>query len=369
MTVEALAISDTHYMGLALALAERGRGRTSPNPMVGAVVVDRMGIVVGRGAHEQAGGPHAEVHALTDAGPRASGATMYCTLEPCSHRGRTGPCAPLLADAGIARVVIATEDPNPLVNGSGIALLRARGIDVVCGVRADEACRLNRPFFTVMRRRRPFVTMKIALSLDGCVAAGPGARTPLTGPAANRLIHLERAEVDAVGVGSGTVLADDPRLTARGAFRRRPLTRVIFDGRLRTPVAATLFSTIDAGPVIIMSTTDAVDASRDRARALEHAGARIEGVDRDDRLQLGLERLAAMGVTSLVVEGGPTLHAALWRNRLVDRVEMFVTPQVLGREGVAWLQEPVLGSGCVVETSATPVGEDVLIEGYVHWSD
>jgi diaminohydroxyphosphoribosylaminopyrimidine deaminase/5-amino-6-(5-phosphoribosylamino)uracil reductase len=361
--------TDTHYMSLALALAERGRGHTSPNPMVGAVVVDREGVVVGRGAHEYAGGPHAEVYALRDAGNRAAGATLYCTLEPCSHTGRTGPCAPLVAGAGIARVVVAIEDPNPLVNGAGLAYLRARGLDVSVGVLRDQAERLNRPFFASLRRARPFVTLKIALSMDGRIASGPGARTPMTGRAANRLIHFERAEVDALAVGSGTILTDDPRLTPRGAFRQRPLTRVVFDSRLRTPPTAKLLSTLGVGPVIIMSTTPTVIAAPERVQALVDAGARVEAVTPESRLQAGLERLTALGITSLVIEGGATLHAAAWDARLVDRIEMYVTPHVLGPEGVEWVSYPILGSGYLVDTNARPVGDDVRIEGYVHWPD
>ena len=236
--------TDTMHMARALALAERGRGRTSPNPMVGAVVVDDEGVVVGRGSHEFAGGPHAEIHALADAGDRARGATLYCTLEPCCHTGRTGPCAPRVVDAGIRRAVIAVEDPNPLVSGPRPgAPARSRHRGRGRRARARRAERLNAPFFTVMRRRRPFVTMKVALSRDGLRRRPGRARTQLTGAAANRLIHRERAEVDAIGVGSGTVLADDPLLTARGAYRTRPLTRVVFDRSLRTPPAARLLST------------------------------------------------------------------------------------------------------------------------------
>ncbi|MEO8520751.1 MAG: bifunctional diaminohydroxyphosphoribosylaminopyrimidine deaminase/5-amino-6-(5-phosphoribosylamino)uracil reductase RibD, partial [Acidobacteriota bacterium] len=174
-------MTDAFYMARALAVAERGRGRTSPNPMVGAVIVDPEGVVVGSGCHEFAGGPHAEVQALLAAGARARGATLYCTLEPCSHVGRTGPCAPLVADAGIARVVVAGEDPNPLVSGRGLALLRQRGVTVVSGVLAADAEALNVGFFSVMRRHRPFVTIKVALTADGRVSAAPGVRTPLTG--------------------------------------------------------------------------------------------------------------------------------------------------------------------------------------------
>ena len=182
-------LDDVAHMARALLLAERGRGRTSPNPMVGAVVVDDEGVIVGRGAHERAGGPHAEIVALADAGERARGATLYCTLEPCSHTGRTGPCAPRVVEAGIRRAVIAIEDPNPRVSGRGLEYLRSQGVDALVGVMAEEAWRLNRAFFTYITDGRPFVTLKAALSLDGMVAARRGARTALTGPEGNALVH------------------------------------------------------------------------------------------------------------------------------------------------------------------------------------
>jgi diaminohydroxyphosphoribosylaminopyrimidine deaminase/5-amino-6-(5-phosphoribosylamino)uracil reductase len=364
---------DEIHMSRALALAERGRGRTSPNPIVGAVIVDDEGVVVGRGAHEVAGGPHAEIHALTDAGTRARGATLYCTLEPCSHTGRTGPCAPRVAEAGIRRVVVATQDPNPLVAGRGIALLREQGIQVTVGLCAEAAQRLNPAFFTWMRRRRPFVTMKAALTLDGCVAAAPGVRTGLTGPAANRFIHRERAEIDGIAVGSGTVLADDPQLTPRGAYRYRPLTRVVFDRRLRTPAGAALLSTAAAGPVIIMSTTTAAQSAPARARALVEAGARVELLEPDGSahafLRGAIARVAELGCLSVVVEGGPTLHSALWNAGLVDRVELFVTPAVGGPGGLRWDVLPTGTMGSLAGAAARPLGEDILIEGYVHGPD
>jgi diaminohydroxyphosphoribosylaminopyrimidine deaminase/5-amino-6-(5-phosphoribosylamino)uracil reductase len=370
--------TDDFYMARALAVAERGRGRTSPNPMVGAVVVDPEGVVVGSGSHELAGGPHAEVHALQEAGNRARGATLYCTLEPCSHVGRTGACAPRVAAAGIARVVIAVEDPNPLVNGKGVAILRGSGVRVTAGVLRDEARALNRPFFSVMLRRRPFVTMKVALSQDGRISEAAGVRTPLTGAAANRLIHRERAEVDALAVGSGTILADDPLLTARGAFRYRPLTRVVFDTRLRTPPRAKLFSTLEAGPVIIVTTPSAAAAAPDRIAALVAAGAEIALVDAqaDDvrspsnrgSMRAALECLAARGLSSVIVEGGAMLHRSLWDSALVDRVQMFRTPRLLGERGVEWLPSVEKGQGLSGLTS-TPLGADTLIEGYVYRSD
>lgn len=362
-------LSDADFMARALALAERGRGRTSPNPMVGAVVVDFEGVVVGRGAHEVAGGPHAEVYALEDAGARARGATLYCTLEPCSHTGRTGPCAPLVAGAGITRAVVAIEDPNPRVAGRGLDYLRAHGVEVRVGVLRDQAARLNRPFFSLMSRQRPFVTLKIAVSRDGGVAAAPGIRTRLTGAAANRLIHRERAEVDALAIGSGTLLADDPLLTPRGAYRARPLTRIVFDRRLRTPPTAKLLSTRTAGPVIIVSTPEAAERAPDRVRALHDAGAQVELVEAERSLDRALERFAAMGLTSLLVEGGVQLHRAFWDAGLADRLEVFQTGAVLGPGRVPWLPLSVLDSDRVVERTTRALGDDRVIEAYVYRPD
>jgi diaminohydroxyphosphoribosylaminopyrimidine deaminase / 5-amino-6-(5-phosphoribosylamino)uracil reductase len=358
--------ADHVHMAKALALAERGRGRTSPNPMVGALVVDDDGVVVGRGAHEIAGGPHAEVLALADAGERARGATLYCTLEPCSHIGRTGPCAPLVAGAGIRRAVIAAEDPNPQVSGRGLDYLRGHGVDVVVGVARDAAERLNRGFFTVMRRGRPFVTLKAALSLDAKVAAGPGQRTALTGEDAGILAHRERAEVDAIAVGSGTVLADDPLLTARIAYRHRPLIRVIFDRRLRTPPSASLLTTLEHGPVMIVTgTTD--ERSAERAALLERRGATIEPIADDGSfLDQALRRLAERGIRTMIVEGGPTLHEAFWRAGVVDRVQLFVAPMVLGIGAIEWMPLPQGAIATLADLRTLPVGMDVLIEGMVH---
>ena len=367
-------IDDAGYMARALLLAERGRGRTSPNPMVGAVVVDADGVVVGRGAHERAGGPHAEVLALVDAGDRARGATLYCTLEPCAHTGRTGPCAVRVVDAGIRRAVIAVEDPNPRVRGRGLAYLREHGVEVQVGVLGEAAARLNRPFFTYIQHGRPFVTLKAALSLDGRVAGRRGVRTAITGPEANALVHQERAEVDAIGIGSETLLVDDPLLTARGVYRDRPLVRVIFDRRLRTPPGARLFSTIDVGPIVVVTTTKGRSHEVARAEALVAAGAQLEVIDERDVtpenasaafLQDALTRLAGREVLSLIVEGGPVLHGAFWRAGLVDRIELFVSPNAIGAEGVEWSALPDGSVASLAELTARPVGDDVRIEGFV----
>ena len=356
-------------MARALVLAERGRGRTSPNPMVGAVVVDGEGVVVGRGSHQFAGGPHAEISALNDAGARAQGATLYCTLEPCCHVGRTGPCAPKIVEAGIRRAVVAVEDPNPLVAGRGIAHLQSNGIEVTLGVRQQEATALNRPFFSVMRHRRPFVTLKIALSLEACVSAGAGARTKLTGDAADRRVHRERAEVDALAVGSGTILADDPLLTVRGVYRARPLSRVIFDSRLRTPRTAKVLSTLDAGPVIIVTSAVALARDPDAAAQLRAAGAVLqvhETAGSRPSIAAAFEQLASAGVSSIVVEGGPELHRAIWDEGIVDRVQIFATPHAVGAAGQRWLPYDSFRMSDLSDVTIEPIGADVLIQGYVH---
>jgi diaminohydroxyphosphoribosylaminopyrimidine deaminase/5-amino-6-(5-phosphoribosylamino)uracil reductase len=337
--------------------------------MVGAVVVDADGVIVGRGAHERAGSPHAEIHALKDAGARARGATLYCTLEPCSHTGRTGPCAPQVISAGVARAVIAVEDPNPLVAGRGIEMLRGAGLEVRVGVLRDEAVRLNRPFFTFMKRRRPFVTMKVALSAEARIAGPGGTPVRLTGAAADRLVHRERAEVDAIAVGSRTVLADDPRLTARLVHRSRPLTRVVFDWSLRTPPAARLFSTLGAGPVIIIGTPPSDESGQGRFQALVDAGATMDLVEGPPRVVPAPERLAARGVMSLVVEGGAALHRAFWEADAIDRLELFLTPQTIGPGGLAWIPFPVLAARGLTDVTARLVGDDVMIEAYVYRAD
>ena len=356
---------DVAHMRGALRLAAKGRGRTSPNPMVGAVIVDGRGAVVGSGYHERAGGDHAEVRALAEAGAAARGATLYCTLEPCCHHGRTGPCVERIAEAAPGRVVVAMRDPNPVVNGRGIESLRRRGITVDTGLLECEAARLNEAFVTWMSRRRPFVTMKVATSLDGCIAARPGARTALTSPAAGRAVHALRAEVDAIGVGSTTVLVDDPLLTARGAPRALPLTRVVFDRRLRTPPTARLFGTLASGPVVVVTVEPGSAGRRERLARLAGAGAEVECVAAGGFLRNAFERLAERRVTSLVLEGGRLVHEAAWEAGLVDRVQVFVAPVEVGPPGVAWMDRGAVF--CAVDALAVRAcGPDVLLEADVH---
>jgi diaminohydroxyphosphoribosylaminopyrimidine deaminase/5-amino-6-(5-phosphoribosylamino)uracil reductase len=357
-------VTDADYMARALFHAARGRGRTSPNPLVGAVVVSPEGVVVGQGFHERAGEPHAEVHALESAGPRARGGTLYCTLEPCSHVGRTGPCVTRIVDAGIGRVVAAVEDPNPLVSGRGFAFLRSHHVAVDVGLGAGAARLLNQPFFTLMRERRPFVVLKAAVSLDGCIAEAPGRRTPLTSAAANQHAHRVRAEVDALAVGSGTLLVDDPLLTPRGPFRPRPLTRVIFDRRLRTPPEAQVLSTAAVGPVIIVTTAEAA-ARADARRRLEARGAELL-VAPDPSLTAALRLLGARGIASILIEGGAALHGAAWDEGIADFVRLYVTPHTIGPAGGRFLEGRAFSQAGLIDSRIELLGPDVMVEGYVH---
>jgi diaminohydroxyphosphoribosylaminopyrimidine deaminase / 5-amino-6-(5-phosphoribosylamino)uracil reductase len=325
-------------MRRAIEHARRGLGRTTPNPIVGACIVSDEGVVLGQGAHEFAGGPHAEINALEEAGADARGATLYCTLEPCSHTGKTGPCTERIIAAGIRRVVAAMGDPFPRVNGRGFAALRAQGIEVDVGIEHDAAVRLNQPFLTAVRKGRPFVILKAATSLDGRIGRR-GERTPLTSAPALRHAQYMRAQVDAIGVGSETILVDDPLLTAREVYRERPLTRVIFDRRGRVSPTARIYSTLSAGPVVVVT-------SNELAEALEH--------------------LAAQGIQSVLLEGGAKVHAAAWDAGVVDYVQLYVAPVWLGEDGVPLLEGRDFSPNSLVERRVEQLGPDVLIEGYVH---
>lgn len=352
-------------MRTALLQAGRGRGRTSPNPMVGCVVVAADGVVAGTGYHERAGGPHAEIRALEAAGARARGGTLYCTLEPCAHHGRTGPCVVPIVEAGISRVVAAVEDPHPLVQGRGFAFLRGRGVEVEVGLLSDESEVLNAAFFTSIRLGRPHVTLKAATSLDGRVAAAPGARTQLTSAPAIRRAHGVRAEVDAIVVGSETVLVDDPGLTARGAYRERPLVRVILDGRLRTPASARVLQSLGAGPVVVVASAESIERRPDRADALRAAGAEVVAAPLHD-VRAALALLHSRQLRSVLIEGGPAVQRSAWAAGVVDRVQVYVTPHVVGAEGLPWDMPPGLSLASLDRIRVEPLGPDVLVEGDVH---
>lgn len=357
--------NDARWMRRALFHAARSQGQTAPNPMVGAIVVSPDGIVLGEGRHHRAGGPHAEALALDEAGSAARGATMYVTLEPCCHTGRTGPCTRRILDAGIARVVAAMPDPNPRVCGRGFEELGAHGVTVDVGLERAAAERLNAGFLSLQGRGRPLVLLKAATSLDARIAAASGVRTPLTSLDANRRAHVLRASVDAVAVGSETVLVDDPLLTVRECYRERPLARIVFDRRLRTPPTARLFSTLGQGPVIILTSQAAASDAR-RTQALENAGAHV--IVGSGNLNEALAELAKRDVMTLLVEGGARLHQAFWDSHLVDRVQLIVAPVVLGDRGVPLMAGRLFPRASLDFTVVEPRGVDTWIEADVHGS-
>ena len=357
-------VTDAAFMRRALFHAGRAEGVTTPNPLVGAIIVSADGIVVGQGRHPRAGEPHAEVFALEDAGDRARGATLFVNLEPCCHTGRTGPCTRRIIAAGIRRVVAAMPDPNPLVSGKGFDELRAHGIHVDVGLLQDEALRLNRAFTIVQAEGRPMVIAKAAVSLDGRIAVEPGARTAISSAMANRRTQRLRAAVDAVGIGSGTLLTDDPVLTVRDCYRPRPLTRVIFDRQLRTPSTAKVFTTLDAGPVILMTTAAAASRYPERTNALKETGATvIEGAGdlRDD-----LRALARRDVSTLLLEGGAVMHAAAWRAGVIDRVHLIVASHALGDRGVKLFDGIDVPWSDLVPLKVDTLGPDTWMEADVH---
>jgi diaminohydroxyphosphoribosylaminopyrimidine deaminase/5-amino-6-(5-phosphoribosylamino)uracil reductase len=321
-------------MRRALALAARSLGETNPNPAVGCVVV-RDGRVVGEGFHAGAGLPHAEAVALRAAGALARGATLYVTLEPCAHQGRTPPCAPLVRDAGVARVVAALRDPFPLVRGRGLALLRAAGVEVTLGTLAGEAARLNARFLTAARLARPYVLLKAATTLDGRIATADGRSKWITSASQRVQARWLRRLHDAVVVGIGTVLADDPLLLP-SPRTRRPFARVVLDSRLRLPAASRLARTASArAPVVVVTTAAA--ARSPQAGVLAARGVDVLAVAADGsgrvRLDGAVAALRAGGLTSLMVEGGSEVLGAFLRARLVDEVALFRAPLLLGGRG------------------------------------
>ena len=362
-------MTDLQWMARALTLAARGRGLTSPNPLVGAILV-RDGAMLAERFHERAGGAHAEAAALAEAGARARGATLYVTLEPCNHVGRTPPCVDAIIRAGVRRVVSATRDPNPRVKGGGTAALAAAGIEVTTPCREREARDLNRAFFTAVERQRPHVTVKWAMTLDGKIAAFDRRSQWVTGEAARQEGHRLRSQSDAIVTGIGTVLADDPALTVRLAqpWPREPY-RVVVDSRARLPLDAKLLQTGRRSRVLV-AVGEA--AAPQRLAALESAGVTVlacksrEG--RVDVADLGA-RLLALDVTAVLLEAGSELTGAFVQAGLVDRVAAFVAPTLLGG---ADAPTPIGGPGLALANAlrltnmtVRPIGTDWLIEADV----
>lgn len=363
-------MNDNDYMRVALELAEKGRGWTSPNPMVGAVVV-KDGQIVGRGTHQRAGGPHAEVHAIDDAGDQARGATIYVTLEPCNHFGRTPPCTQKILDAGICKVVVAMDDPNPGVRGDGNQFLQDRGIDVVTGVLKKEARALNECFVTWITTGRPFVIVKCAATLDGRIATRTGDSRWVTGPDARRFVHRVRHAVDGIMVGAQTVYHDNPSLTTRldGEKGADP-TRIILDTNLSMPPTANMLHLASNSPTWVVC---GPDASHSRRSDLESAGATVITAPlKSGRIDLAMlmDQLGARGITSLLIEGGAAVIGAAFAAEIVDKVCFFYAPKILGGDdgvpicrgsGPEHMQESVP----IHDLSVSRFGPDVLLQGYL----
>ena len=366
--------SDTEYMAQALRLAAKGRGLASPNPMVGAVIVQGSR-VVGEGYHRRAGGPHAEVVALRSAGTRAHGATLYVNLEPCCHtHKRTPPCVPAIKLGGLRRVVISMRDPNPQVNGRGIRSLRNVGIDVVVGCLRNNAERLNETYCYRMRTGRPFVVLKAAMTLDGKIATAGGASQWITGQAARQHVHRVRSQMDAIMVGIETVLRDDPQLTARLPVQssnrpglRQPM-RVILDSRLRLPLTARVLGQAGQASIVVATTAK---APRHRVERLRSLGVTVLVLPaQNGRVSLGacLARLGRMGINSLLLEGGSELNATALRLSLVNRVMLYVALRLLGgndAKGLIGGRSPRSLAGAIPLTDIRiqRLGEDLFIEG------
>ena len=353
------------FMRAALDEAHKGLGRTHPNPCVGAVVV-KDGKVVGKGHHAQAGALHAEVVALGEAGALARGADLYTTLEPCDHFGKTPPCSRAILDAGVTTVVSASMDPNPLVNGKGLHRLREGGVRVVTGVLKEEADALNRPFFKAMRTGLPYLTLKVASTLDGKLATLSGDSQWVSGEAARADVHALRNVVDAVLVGAGTVRADNPQLTTRlpSGPGRNPL-RVVLDTEGRLPLEARVFHQAEPERTVVVS---AEDVSQAAAARLSSTGARVWGVPRSGQgleLQALLRRLVEDGALHVLAEGGARLFASLVAARLPDELVLYLAPKLLGGDGLSWLGP--LGLLKMAEAvqltleEVTPVGSDVRV--------
>ena len=320
---------DERYMSLALQMGRRGLGQVWPNPAVGCVIV-RDGRIVGRGRTMVGGRPHAEVTALAEAGNAAEGAVVYVTLEPCAHHGKTPPCADALIDAKVAKVVIATGDPDPRVSGRGIAMLKAAGIQIETGILKSEADRDHQGFFQRVLKQRPFLTLKLAVTLDGRIATRTGESQWITGPAARTAVHGMRARHDAVMVGAGTMRSDDPQLTVRGMGSRRQPARVIVSSDLNFPLESRLFQDTETSPVLLCH--GPVDPADFTAMGAESLPCGLH----DNRLDLNdaMKALAARGITRVFCEGGGGLAASLLRADLVDRLEVFQAGKVIGGDGI-----------------------------------
>ncbi|WP_416333401.1 bifunctional diaminohydroxyphosphoribosylaminopyrimidine deaminase/5-amino-6-(5-phosphoribosylamino)uracil reductase RibD [Allisonella histaminiformans] len=358
---------DRKYMARALQLALRGAGHTRPNPMVGAVLV-KDGRIIGEGWHKQYGGPHAEVNAFASATEDPEGATLYVSLEPCSHYGKTPPCADLIIRKKVARVVAALEDPNPLVSGRGFRKLRANGIRVTVGVLAEEARHINDVFLTYVTRKRPFILYKAAMSLDGKIACHTGESQWISSEKSREEVQRLRGILSGIMVGAGTVIADNPRLTCRMEEYENP-ARIIVDGKLRVPLESRIFH--EPGRNIILTTSE---ASPEKKKALENLGVELIEADSEEPGKVDLKSamlaLGIKGIDGILLEGGPTLAASALEAGIIDAVRFYIAQKIIGgREapspfagtGAAHMNEVVPLTDAVYGTS----GDDLWIQAYI----
>lgn len=360
-------MNDAEYMRMALELAGKGCGWVSPNPMVGAVIV-KDGRVIGKGWHERYGGPHAERNALAACTENPGGATMYVTLEPCCHYGKQPPCTDAVLEAGISRVVVGSSDPNPLVGGKGVRILREHGVSVTEDVLKEDCDRLNEVFLHYIRTGLPFVVMKYAMTLDGKIAAYTGKSQWITGETARKHVHRQRGRYSAIMAGVGTVLADDPLLTCRLEGGKNPV-RIICDSKLRTPLTARVVATAkDAPTVIATCCTDG-----ERHRAYQEAGCRVLVVGEKNGhadLKELMYRLGQEKLDSVLIEGGGTLNWAALESGIVQKVMAYIAPKLFGGQSA---KTPVEGTGfpspadavILKNSKVTRLGEDILIESEV----
>ncbi len=355
---------DLYFMNLAMKLALRAKGRTSPNPLVGAVVVkDRQ--IIGKGYHKKSGSDHAEIVALNEAAARAKGATLYVTLEPCAHFGRTPPCVNKIIKSGIKEVVVGMIDPNPLNNGKGIELLKEQGIKVRVGFLEEELKKMNEVFIKYITKRMPFVTVKVAQSLDGRIATRTGDSKWITSDRSRQYAHRLRRNFDAVMVGINTVLRDNPRLDAW--FSSKQPVKIVVDTQLSTPSHANIFS---KGDVIIVTLSASLGQETENRSILAKKAKILEVKEKDGQVNLKdmLKKLATLEITNILVEGGGTLIGALVDEGLVDRVLFFITPKIIGGKDAI---SSVMGRGIsrvdkairLKEVKLSRMGEDFLIEG------
>ena len=359
---------DTYFMRLALNLAVKADGQTSPNPVVGALVV-KGGRIVGRGYHKKAGAAHAEVVAIEEAKNRAKGARLYVTLEPCSHFGRTPPCVNRIIESGIKKVIVAALDPNPLNNGRGIKTLKANRIKVTSGVLEKEAKKINRVFFKFITKGMPFVTIKLAQSLDGKIAAASGESKWISNEASRKFARRLRAKVDAVLVGVETIVKDDPLLICRPTSRKRQPLRIVVDSRLRIPPGARIFSG-DACRVILATTRR---APADKIKTFKEKSVKvllIKALKKKVCLKSLMKRLAKLNISHVLVEGGGEVAASCLQEGIADKVLFFISPKIIGGrsaktgvegEGVKKLKD----AAKLKNVKVRRLGEDILVEGYV----